>query len=150
MIVRREVLLSDAKETSAFSTEVVDFSRTPWESIRERILLIEKACFGAGAYSEKRLRTHMENPSAVTMIMKDAEGVIVGFAYTLPEEDVPDSAWIQSIDIHPELQSRGLGGRLMSDLEDRADETDQTLAQEIKESRRQFRRGKSKTLKDIA
>ena len=40
--------------------------------------------------------------------------------------------------------------QLMSDLEDRADEMDQTLAREVEESRRQFRRGKSKTFKDVA
>lgn len=36
--------------------------------------------------------------------------------------------------------------RLMSDLEDRLDETDSTLAEEVAESRRQFRSGKTKRL----
>ncbi len=36
--------------------------------------------------------------------------------------------------------------RLMSELEDRLDETDSALAEEVAESRRQFRAGKTKRL----
>ena len=44
------------------------------------------------------------------------------------------------------LMSMELYERLMSDLEDRLDETDEGLADEVRESRRQHRAGNSKRL----
>ena len=40
--------------------------------------------------------------------------------------------------------------QLMSDLEDRLDESDELLARDVEEARRQFRAGKSKRLKDLS
>lgn len=112
------------------TTEVYDLGITPWDEIKKDIVRIETVSSGeGGGLEEEDLKEAFENPDTVAILLRNAEGTIVGFTFAEPTENVytkkdyprrersKDTVYISDSTIDPDYQHQGFIGPMMEQLE---------------------------------
>jgi len=84
-----------------------------WNAIKDRVVEIERECFGAGAFSADELRRAFGAPRALAALLFDGD-VLVGYTYA--EQRERDTYYISNTAIAKSHQGRGLVGLLMERL----------------------------------
>lgn len=110
--------------------ELFDPQKQNWEEIKDSILEIEKAHFGAKAFTERIFKPAFENPETTAVLLKDTQNnKIVGFSYAepvkrayrhgydSPRSIMPKTAYISDTAIDPEYTGHGLVGKIMEVME---------------------------------
>ena len=95
-------------------TELIKPSLNNWRNVGADIFSVEKAVFSQDAFDEKMLKSDINNPKTILVVLKD-EGRIIGFVYSMPESD--GVARIVDVAILPAFQHKGYISSLMSELE---------------------------------
>jgi len=78
---------------------------------------IEKKCFGSEAFSKKHLYNLLIHPNSINLIARSGKtivGFIIGITYY---EDNMLIGHILTIDVLPEYRRRGIGAKLLSEIE---------------------------------
>lgn len=84
-----------------------------WNGIKDRVLEIERECFGAGAFSAEELRRAFTAPRGLAAVLFDGD-VVVGYTYA--EQRERDTYYISNTAIARSHQARGLVRLLMERL----------------------------------
>ncbi len=86
-----------------------------WRDLRG-VWALEKACFGRDAWGPFDLVFALTGPGV--RLKAVAEGRLVGFVMGEPKP-AEDFAWIATLGVHPDFQRRGIGARLLAEVEAR-------------------------------
>lgn len=97
--------------------EVLHPSLTQWNAIRDAILRIEQETFGETSYSSAELETEFLSPSAVVVLLRDADThQIVGYMNALADDD-PHSMYLSSVALLPTYRGHGSVGPMTTKIE---------------------------------
>jgi ribosomal protein S18 acetylase RimI-like enzyme len=96
------------------SVEFIPPSPSNWDVFGARIYEIEQSIFSEKSLDEEMMRSDMNYPRAVFVVLKDGDSV-VGFTYALPESE--GVARIVDTVLLEEYQGRGFVAMLMARLE---------------------------------
>ncbi len=105
--------------TPEVSVTFFDPSFQTWETVEKEILELEELCFPGKSFETEYLKKNFENAENIVLLLKKGEK-IVGFTYTIPDESVPDAAYIDTTEIQPDEQGKGYVAKLMDILEHEA------------------------------
>ncbi len=97
--------------------EIFDPKSETWDSVKEAILRVEKEAFKKG-FTEDELREDFESDTSIVAILRE-EDKIIGYAYTIPDDEDPQSACLESIAILPEFQGSGFVAHLTDKIEEK-------------------------------
>ena len=126
-----------ARNTQAWrrcKPEVYDSRKVAWDEIKDDVLRIDRAQFGANAFGETKFQDFFANPNATSVLLRDTgNGRIVGLTIAIPAEekykrfhterldeiralDAP-TAYIVNTVIDPQYTGHRLVGPLIAALE---------------------------------
>ncbi len=95
--------------------DAVDIRPAGWRDLAE-VRALERACFGPDAWSWVELLFALIGPNV--RLKAVIRGQLVGFVVgEMPP--LSDSAWIATLGVLPEYQRRGVGARLLAEIEAR-------------------------------
>src|SRR3989344_461580 len=100
------------------SVEVYDPNKVKWDDIKDRIDEIGDANLSPeelaadeenDAFSDETLRAVFENPETVAVLLRDEMGRIIGYSFTILDENYPNekTAYIYDTEIDAQFQGRG-------------------------------------------
>ncbi len=117
----------DTSLTESVFARTLEPSAENWRLYGPEILRLEHLCFGQASYTESELERDCTHTNTILAILQDSTAAVadsaakpatIGYGYALPDEDLPDAAYLSSIAIDPQFQGRGLVGRLLGLLEE--------------------------------
>ncbi len=90
-----------------------------WSTIWPSISKLEDDCFPGKGLGEEYLQGVFEDPNNLIVLLKSGSEII-GFSCGIPDKENPDTLYIETTEITPSQQSKGLVSQLMTKLEDEA------------------------------
>jgi ribosomal protein S18 acetylase RimI-like enzyme len=96
------------------SVEFITPSPSNWETLGDQIYKIERSIFGEESLDQEMMRSDINDSKTNLILLKDGSS-IVGFTYTVPENE--DSARIVDTVLMKKYQHKGFVSILMSCLE---------------------------------
>jgi ribosomal protein S18 acetylase RimI-like enzyme len=93
-------------------------STRPWNTIKQRIVELERECFGQDAFSASELRLAFNGRDSLVVILWDGPsegGTLIGYTQAQPGDD-PQTYYIANTVIAKSHQGRGLVRLLMDRL----------------------------------
>ena len=88
----------------------------------DAIYALEYLVFGQDAYGPAKLRAFHARFGDLVLVACDVDGVIVGYAIgggrANPVNEIKDSAWVNSLAVHPGRRGCGIAGMLLDTLLD--------------------------------
>lgn len=99
-------------ENTVFDPQTED----AWSDVRDAIMELEHACFPEGGFEESYLQTLFEDPKSIVVLLK-VNGEVAGFTCGIPDEENPDSLYIETTEILPKWQNNKFITSLIATLE---------------------------------
>ncbi|HEY0010877.1 MAG TPA: GNAT family N-acetyltransferase [Candidatus Paceibacterota bacterium] len=111
----------EAPQTPESSPDEVEVHNptTGWETVRDKILLLEQDCFGEAGFSEEELRASFESAQNVVVLLRQG-GRIIGFSIAVPDAKVAGALYVNTTDILREERGKRHVVSLMHGLEEEA------------------------------
>ncbi len=100
------------------ASSIVEIEAANWVDLLP-LNRLSKACFGRDAWPWIDMLAALMAPRATPLkaVIEDEEGDEQIVGYVIGDRRGPQLGWIASIGVHPEWQERGIGSRLMAEVE---------------------------------